>query len=332
MSAFLDLDQMHSISRGDTQAMELRHLRHFVALAEERSFTQAAARELIVQSGLSTSIRALEKEVGALLFVRGTRPVRLTAEGTALLPAARHTLDAAQAAQQAVQDAHGVLAGRLRIGALQTSGHTLPFSSWLAEFALAHPRVDISVQQLPALQMLDLVADGRLDCALVSLIEDRAPGLDVVPLLAEPVVLIVALDHPLAAAESVTLEELADERFVEPPAQWAIRVVVDDAFRAAGITRRVACEVNEWTMVLDLVAAACRRDPGADRIRLGTRRRGGPARPVDRGRTGPPHRSRAASGSRRQPGSAPLLGVRHRLAGGVASSAPSETWLRISRP
>jgi DNA-binding transcriptional LysR family regulator len=235
--------------------MELRHLRHFVALAEERSFTQAAARELIVQSGLSTSIRALEKEVGALLFVRGTRPVRLTAEGTALLPAARHTLDAAQAAQQAVQDAHGVLAGRLRIGALQTSGHTLPFSSWLAEFALAHPRVDISVQQLPALQMLDLVADGRLDCALVSLIEDRAPGLEVVPLLAEPVVLIVAQDHPLAAAESVTLGDLAGERFVEPPAQWAIRVVVDDAFRAAGITRRVACEVNEWTMVLDLVAA-----------------------------------------------------------------------------
>lgn len=255
MSALLDLDQMDPISWGDTQVMELRHLRHFVALAEERSFTQAAARELIVQSGLSTSIRALEKEVGALLFVRGTRPVRLTAEGTALLPAARHTLDAAQAAQQAVQDAHGVLAGRLRIGALQTSGHTLPFSSWLAEFALAHPRVDISVQQLPAVQMLDLVADGRLDCALVSLIQARAPGLEVVPLLTEPVVLIVARDHPLAAAESVTLGDLAGERFVEPPAQWAIRVVVDDAFRAAGITRRVACEVNEWTMVLELVAA-----------------------------------------------------------------------------
>jgi DNA-binding transcriptional LysR family regulator len=235
--------------------MELRHLRHFVALAEERSFTKAAERELIVQSGLSTSIRALEKEVGALLFVRGTRPIRLTAEGTALLPAARHTLDAADAAQQAVQDAHGVLAGRLRIGALQTSGHTLPFSTWLAEFALAHPGVDISVQQLPALQMLDLVADGRLDCALVSVVEDHPRGLQVIPLLAEPVRLVVARDHPLAAAESVTLEELADERFVEPPAQWAIRVVVDEAFRAAGLTRRIACEVNEWTMVLELVAA-----------------------------------------------------------------------------
>lgn len=246
---------MDSISAGDTRPMELRHLRHFVALAEERSFTRAAARELIVQSGLSTSIRALEKDVGALLFVRGTRPIRLTAEGTALLPAARHALDAADAAQQAVQDAHGVLAGQLRIGALQSSGHTLPFSSWLAEFALAHPRVDISVEQLPALQMMDLVADGRLDCALVSLVSERAPGLEVVPLLTEPVGVIVAQDHPLAEADSVTLEQLADERFVEPPAQWAIRVVVDDAFRAAGLSRRTAVEVNEWTMVLDLVAA-----------------------------------------------------------------------------
>ncbi|MGW1290844.1 LysR family transcriptional regulator, partial [Streptomyces sp. NPDC002586] len=72
--------------------MELRHLRHFVALAEERNFTRAAARELIVQSGLSSSVRALEKTLGTVLFVRGTRPVRLTVEGEALLPAARHAL------------------------------------------------------------------------------------------------------------------------------------------------------------------------------------------------------------------------------------------------
>ena len=235
--------------------MELRHLRHFVALAEELSFTRAASREHIVQSGLSTSIRALEKEVGALLFVRGTRPVRLTAEGTALLPAARRTLDAAAAAQQAVEDAHGVLTGTLRIGALQTGGHTLPFASWLAAFALDHPRVDISVQQLPALRMLELVADGGLDCALVSLVSEQVPGLEVVPLITEPLVLACTPTHRLAGREGVGLEELQDERFVEPPAQWAIRAVVDRAFRDAGLTRRIACEVNEWTMVLDLVAA-----------------------------------------------------------------------------
>jgi DNA-binding transcriptional LysR family regulator len=235
--------------------MELRHLRHFAALAEERNFTRAAERELIVQSGLSTSIRALEKDVGALLFVRGTRPVRLTAEGIALLPAARRALDAADAAHQAVQDAHGVLSGRLRVGALQTTGHRLPFTSWVAKFALAHPRVDISVQHLPAMQMVDLVADGRLDCALVSMITDRAPGLEVIPLVAEPIGLVVAADHPLAGAASVTLEQLAGERFIDTPAQWAIRVVVENAFREAGVNRRIVCEVGEWVMLLELVAA-----------------------------------------------------------------------------
>jgi DNA-binding transcriptional LysR family regulator len=131
----------------------------------------------------------------------------------------------------------------------------LPFSSWLAAFALAHPGVDISVQQLPALQMVDLVADGRLDCALVSPTTDRIPGLDVTPLDSEPIVLTVPLTHPLAERESVVLADLDGERFVEPPAQWSIRVTVDQAFRDAGLTRRIACEVNEWTMVLDLVAA-----------------------------------------------------------------------------
>ena len=235
--------------------MELRHLRHFVALAEERSFTAAASRELIVQSGLSSSVRALEKEMGALLFVRGTRPVRLTAEGEALLPAARHALDAAEAARQAVRDVHGVLTGTLRIGALQTSGHTLPFAAWLAQFSRTHPGVDISVRQLPSVRMLDMVADGELDCALVSVVPDRSAGLDVVPLVSEPLVLACSPEHRLAAADAVTLADLDGERFVETDPGWAVRLLTDEAFRAAGLTRRVVYEVNEWAMVLGLVAA-----------------------------------------------------------------------------
>ncbi|WP_165555525.1 LysR family transcriptional regulator [Kribbella pittospori] len=235
--------------------MEFRHLRHFVALAEERSFTRAAEREHIVQSGLSTSIRALEKEVGAPLFVRGTRPVRLTAEGLAMLPAARLALEAAVNARQAVQDTQGVLAGELRIGALQTAGHTLPVSSWLATFAVDHPAVRIRVQQLPALAMVEMVADGHLDCALVSLVSDRVAGLEVVPLVAEPLVLACTPTHPLSSADAVKLTDLATERFVETPPQWAIRQLLDTAFDEAGIERDVVCEVNEWTMLLDLVSA-----------------------------------------------------------------------------
>jgi DNA-binding transcriptional LysR family regulator len=234
--------------------MELRHLRHFVALAEERSFTRAAARELIVQSGLSSSVRALEKDVGALLFVRGTRPVRLTSEGEALVSAARRTLDAVDASYQAVRDVRGVLSGHLRIGGLQTSGHSLPFTSWLAGFSRAHPGVDITVRQLPATRMLAMVGDGELDCALVSAEPGRSAGLDVVPLISEPVTLACAQEHPLAAADSVTLRRSADERFVDTHPEWAIRSLVDAAFNEAGLTRHIVCEVDEWTTVLGLVA------------------------------------------------------------------------------
>jgi DNA-binding transcriptional LysR family regulator len=103
--------------------------------------------------------------------------------------------------------------------------------------------------------MLDLVTDGRLDCALVSLVSERVSGLEVVPLLAEPLVLACARDHPLSGRASIELAELEGERFVETPAQWAIRAVIDNAFRAEGLNRHVGCEVGEWTMLLDLVAA-----------------------------------------------------------------------------
>ncbi|MFJ6697045.1 LysR family transcriptional regulator [Streptomyces sp. NPDC091272] len=237
--------------------MELRHLRHFLALAEERSFTRAAARELIVQSGLSSSVRALEKGVGAPLFVRGTRPVRLTAEGEALLPAARRTLDAADGALQAVRDVHGGLSGRLRVGAYQASRHLVPLASWLSGFVRAHPGLDIEVRQQPASEMIRMVAAGELDCALAAAPDQAATAalLDVVPLAAEPYVLACALDHPLAARDEVPLPLLDGERFVETHNRWTGRLLADAFFAEAGMTRRIVCEVSEWMMVSDLVAA-----------------------------------------------------------------------------
>ncbi|MCU1477709.1 MAG: LysR family transcriptional regulator [Subtercola sp.] len=234
--------------------MELRHLRHFVSLAEERNFTRAAAKEFIVQSGLSSSIRALENELGAPLFVRGTRPVRLTAEGEALLPAAHRALDAVDVAHRVVQEAHGALTGTLRIGSLRSDGHTLPFTSWLADFSREHPGIDIRVEQFAALRTLAMVASGELDCALTSVVPDHAIGLEVVPLISEPIVLACAPDDPLGSFASVTLDQLDGRRFVDPHPEWAIRVLIDETFRQAGLTRRIVAEADEWAMVLDLVA------------------------------------------------------------------------------
>ncbi|MEU4097189.1 LysR family transcriptional regulator [Streptomyces sp. NPDC026673] len=235
--------------------MELRHLRHFVALAEEGSFTRAAARELIVQSGLSTSVRALEKELGALLFVRGSRPVRLTAEGQALLPAARRTLKAAAAASQTVQDVRGLLSGHLRIGTYPVSPRLLPLPAWLAGFARAHPGLEITVRQTDGPAMTQMVADSRLDCAVVDPIAGPPDGLYALPLASESLMAALPAGHPLAEETSLTLHQVAQEPSVETDLAWTTRTRTDAAFAAAGMTRRIVCEVADWRLVLDLVRA-----------------------------------------------------------------------------
>ncbi|MFH9959424.1 LysR family transcriptional regulator [Streptomyces roseolus] len=234
--------------------MELRHLRHFLALAEEQSFTKAAARELIVQSGLSTSVRQLEREVGAELFIRGSRPVRLTAEGRALLPEAKRTLEAAAAARQAVQEVRGLLTGRLRIGSYPVSRDLVPVGDLLSRFAHAHPALEIHVRHTGGMDMARMVADGDLDCAFLDPLPGRATGLDILPVAAEPLLFACPVRHRLAARSSVTLGELVDERFIETDPAWTTRVRTDEAFAHAGLKRRVTCEVSDWWMVLELVA------------------------------------------------------------------------------
>ncbi|MGW1105477.1 LysR family transcriptional regulator [Streptomyces sp. NPDC002540] len=100
--------------------MEIRQLRHFMAVVTHGTFTAAARAELIVQSALSTSVRNLERELGAELFDRTGRRVILTEAGRALLPSARSVLAGAQAGRHAVAAVSGLTAGRVRIGTIQT--------------------------------------------------------------------------------------------------------------------------------------------------------------------------------------------------------------------
>lgn len=235
--------------------MELRHLRHFVALAEERSFTRAAQRERIVQSGLSASIRTLERELRAELFVRSTRPIRLTREGDALLPAAYRTLEAADVARRVVRDTQAVLHGRLRFGMMRSDGHSLPVGAWLAAFARTYPQVTLSIEQPPGLKSLALVRSGDLDCALLPGAPRRDPDLEVVTLLTEPLVLACAAGDPMAGREAVRLHQFDGRSFVDTHPEWSIRSRIGDLLTASGISRHVVAEVEEWGVALDLVAA-----------------------------------------------------------------------------
>ena len=234
--------------------MELRQLRHFLALVEERSITRAAKRELIVQSGLSNSIQALERELGTSLYVRGTRPVRLTAAGDALVGAARRTLTSAAQAEQAVHQTRDVLIGTLRIGISLSAQHLVPFATYLGEFTREHPGIDLRLQYAGALTMISMVEAGELDCVIGPALS-KVAGVRMTPLAGEQLHFVCRSDHRLAEQAEVTLKQLADERFVEVPTGWTARLLSDAAFAGQGIARRVVCEVGDWELFLELVSA-----------------------------------------------------------------------------
>ncbi len=118
--------------------MELRHLEVFVAVAEELSFTRASNRLHLVQSGVSSAIKALERDLGAKLFDRDRHRVVLTDAGQVLLPEARATLAAAQAARDAVSEAQGGLRGTVTVGTMLSTG-PLDLPGLLGRFHRAHP-------------------------------------------------------------------------------------------------------------------------------------------------------------------------------------------------
>jgi DNA-binding transcriptional LysR family regulator len=234
--------------------MELRQLRHFLALVEERSITLAAKRELIVQSGLSNSIQALERELGTPLYLRGTRPVRLTAAGEALVGAARRTVTSAAQAEQAVHQTRDALIGTLRLGISLSAQHLVPFASYLGEFTREHPGIDLRLQYSAALTMISMLESGELD-GVIGPALNQVPGVRMTRLAREPMHLVCRSDHPLADKPEVTLSELANERFVEVPPGWTARLLSDAAFASEGIPRRVVCEVGDWEVFLELISA-----------------------------------------------------------------------------
>ncbi|HEX6712708.1 MAG TPA: LysR family transcriptional regulator [Thermoleophilaceae bacterium] len=192
--------------------MELRHLRYFVAIAEEKSFTRAAERLWVAQPGLSTQIRRLEEELGVKLFERHTRGVSLTDVGEAFLERARAALAAADAARAIGSELASGLVGSIRLGiAAGAKAKLVP--ALLEDFAAAHPDVEITVIESFGGTLLRDFRDGRLD-AIVGPSVLGSPELHRIELTSEPVVVFAAPGHRLGRAGPITADELDGERVV----------------------------------------------------------------------------------------------------------------------
>jgi len=192
--------------------MELRHLRYFSVLAEELHFGRAAQRLAISQPPLSVAIRQLEEDVGARLFERNSKQVRLTPAGAALHASARRLLLQAEDMAAEARDVAAGAAGRLRVGFVGAMIHRgLPQA--LKEFEAAFPKVRVTLSELnSADQLLELVHD-RLDLGFVH-VQPVHEELEGELLVAEPFVCCMPDKHPLARKRSVSVANLKGEPLI----------------------------------------------------------------------------------------------------------------------
>ncbi|MBM7169272.1 LysR family transcriptional regulator [Streptomyces sp. G44] len=233
--------------------MDLQQMRYVLAVAETENFTRAAERCHVVQSALSHQVARLEKELGARLFERTSRRVRLTAAGEAFLPAARQALEAAERAKAEVAAASGEIRGKLAVGSIPTVA-AVDLPAVLRDYHLRYPQVRISLRVSSSERLVEQVRDGVLDAAFLGVQPGYRPqGVRDRELAHGQHVAVVAPGHPLATEDEVELSRLVEESFVDFAEGSAARAQSDEAFAAAGLRREVAFEVSGVELMARMV-------------------------------------------------------------------------------
>ena len=242
-------------------AVELRHLRYFVALAEELHFGRAAARLHIAQPPLSQQIQHLEKDLGAQLLTRTKRHVELTDAGRVLLKEAQTILARADHAVAAVRRADSGLLGHLNVGFVEAIPYTL-LPAIVRRLRARAPDVGLKLVESSTSRQLALIRAGELDVGLVSGPIQADAHLEFERIWREPAVLTLPDDHAGAGFESVPLASLADDPFVILPPYRDPRIrnrhfynLVLSACSEAGFTPRIVYQATPATLLVSLVAA-----------------------------------------------------------------------------
>lgn len=226
-----------------------------MAVVTEGSFTAAARAELIVQSALSTSIRDLERELGADLFDRTGRRVVLTEAGRVLLPQARALPAGERSAREAVAAVAGLDSGRVAIGTFQTLT-CVDLPGELAAFHQEFPGIQVSVRDAAVDELTEALRAGELDLAYLAPDARELPeGLTVHATWHEELVLITAPGHPLARAGRALIRDLAEEPFVDFRAGTGLETAVRRLAAHCGLRRRITCDVTQAGLLVELVRA-----------------------------------------------------------------------------
>jgi LysR family hca operon transcriptional activator len=235
--------------------MELRHLRYFVAVAEEGSLTLAAERRLhTAQPSLSRQMRDLEYEVGVPLMTRSTHGIELTEAGRVFLDHARLALAQVEAAVVAARRAAHPAKPSFALGFL--TGQEM---DWLPEamniLKGELPSIDITVSSQDSPQLAGGLMQGRLDIAFMRA-ERNMPDLVYKVVTQEPLMLILPSDHRLASREAIAIQDIAEETFIGmSKTAPSLQIVIDEYLKRAGLEIRAAHQIDNLGMAMSLVAS-----------------------------------------------------------------------------
>ncbi|HCF5881505.1 TPA: LysR family transcriptional regulator [Pseudomonas aeruginosa] len=238
--------------------MELRHLRYFIAVAEELHFGRAAERLGISQPPLSQQIQALEEEVGARLFERTNRRVELTDAGRLFLDESRQVLAQVDKAVLLARRAHLGELGELKIGFTSSAPFTSTIPSSIHAFRKAYPDVHLDLQEMSSRQVLKALLEESLQVGVIRPLA-LPDAVHWVELFREPLVAVLRADHPLAAGseDGLAIAALAEEPFVFFPRSYGTGLYdqVIALTRQAGFSPRIAQEASEAMTIIGLVSA-----------------------------------------------------------------------------
>jgi DNA-binding transcriptional LysR family regulator len=235
--------------------IELRHLRYFVAVAEELHFGRAALRLHLAQPPLSQQIRKLEELIGFPLFTRTSRSVSLTAAGASFLEGARRTL---RNAQKEIDEARSV--GRGEVGSLHIgyvgSGMLTNLPNVLRQYREAYPLVRLTLHESFTAKVMEGLENGTLDAGILR-DGDPAEGLHVKTILSEPFVAVLPRTHPRAAQKSISAGSLRDEPFVYYPRSAGARAFEKPftIFEEHGFRPKIVQEAAHWLTISRMVGA-----------------------------------------------------------------------------
>jgi DNA-binding transcriptional LysR family regulator len=234
--------------------MELRQLKQFVAVAELLSFRRAAERLHMAQPPLSVAIRKLEDELGAELFERRGRTIRLTAAGNEALRTSRRCLAEADQVRSATLNAAKGESGRVRMGFVGSATYSL-LPRMIPVFRQRYPGIELELHESTNLELLALLEQERLDVGLVRYPTASASVLQFEVVERDVFEAVMPKKHPLAAQRSVTLRALAQEPLIDYASTKVpgLHAMVMLAFQHAGLSRRVVQEATQVQTVLSLV-------------------------------------------------------------------------------